>query len=321
MTDTTTSRDSDRLAHLAGEGFITDGGLETTIIFLDGRELPYFASFPLLDDEPGRALLRKYFDAYADLAVGLGAGLVLETPTWRANPDWAAKLGYTAAQLKDVNVRAAALLAEVREARETPATPIVISGCLGPRGDGYVPANAMTADAAADYHRPQLEAFAGSAADLASAITMNYIDEAIGIARAAEAAGLPVVISFTVETDGALPTGRPLAEAIERTDDATGGYPAYYMLNCAHPSHFESALDGGAAWTDRLRGLRANASRMSHAELDEAPELDAGDPAELGRDYAALKRGPLKRLNVLGGCCGTDDRHVHAIGTSCRPLF
>ena len=120
---------------------------------------------------------------------------------------------------------------------------------------------------------------------------------------------MPCVISFTVETDGRLPTGETLAEAIESVDAATGRSPAYYMINCAHPTHFDHVLDASEAWTKRLRGLRANSSRCSHAELDNAPELDIGDPHELSGQYAEfLRRFP--HINVLGGCCGTDHRHV-----------
>jgi S-methylmethionine-dependent homocysteine/selenocysteine methylase len=131
---------------------------------------------------------------------------------------------------------------------------------------------------------------------------------------------MPVAISFTVETDGRLATGQPLRAAIEQVDDMTAGYPVYYMLNCAHPSHFDAALAEGGAWVARIRGLRANASRLSHAELDALPAPDPGDPEELGRAYACLKRR-LPQLNVFGGCCGTDQRHLEHIAAACAPLF
>ena len=301
-----------RLPQLDDRLFIADSGMETTLIFNDGFDLPYFASFALLDDAAGRARLRDYFAQHIRIAREAGTGIVLETPTWRANPDWGAKLGYDATRLAAINRAAVAQLAELREQLETPATPIVISGNLGPRGDGYVVGRTMSADAAQAYHAPQIETFAGTAADLVSVFTMNYVDEAIGIVRAAEAAGMPVVVSFTVETDGRLPSGMPLAEAIETTDAATGDYPAYYMINCAHPSHFAHVLERGGAWRDRVRGVRANASKRSHAELDEATELDPGDPHELAHDYRAL-RALLPRLAVVGGCCGTDHRHIGAL--------
>lgn len=302
------------LPQLAGRPFLADSGLETTLIFHDGIDLPYFASFVLLDSDTGRARLARYFAEHIRLARDAHTGIVLETPTWRANPDWGAKLGYDAAQLAAVNRAAVTQLVELRDALQTPATPIVISGNLGPRGDGYRADTRMTIAEARAYHAPQVETFAATEADLVSVFTMNYVEEGIGVALAARAAGMPVVVSFTVETDGRLPSGMTLADAIAATDDASGGYPAYYMLNCAHPSHFAHLFDGGA-WQARLRGVRANASKRSHAELDEATELDPGDIDELAQGYRTLA-GHLPGLAVVGGCCGTDCRHVAAIRDS-----
>ena len=309
------------LPQLGGDFFMTDGGLETTLIFLEGQDLPEFAAFVLLETPEGEGVLRKYFLTYAELAKRFNTGLVLETATWRANPDWGEKLGYTKDSLTEANTRAVRLIEEIRSDYETPETPIVISGCVGPRGDGYVVDYAMSDQEAEDYHRVQIETFAGTAADLVTAITMNYAEEAVGVTRAAEQANMPVVLSFTVETDGRLPTGQSLGDAIKQVDDATSGYPAYFMINCAHPSHFDQAVEGDEPWVERIRGLRANASRMSHAELDVAPELDAGVPSELGQEYAGLRNQQLKHLNVMGGCCGTDHRHVEHIATACLPLF
>lgn len=300
------------LPQLGERLFLADSGLETTLIFHDGIDLPYFAAFVLLEDAAGRARLRRYFEEHIAIARDAGAGIVLETPTWRANADWGAKLGYDAARLAAVNRAAVAQLAELREALETPATPIVISGNLGPRGDGYVADHKMGIAQAQAYHAPQIEAFADSDADLVSVYTINYVEEAIGVARAAQAAAMPVAVSFTLETDGRLPSGMALGEAIEATDAATDAHPAYYLINCAHPTHFAHVLQNAGAWRERLRGIRANASRLSHAELDEATDLDDGDPAELATQYREL-RTLLPRLAVVGGCCGTDHRHVGAI--------
>jgi homocysteine S-methyltransferase len=300
------------LPQMSGELFLTDGGIETTLVFHEGVTLPCFASFDLLKDAAGTAVLRRYFARYAELARSVDLGLVLETATWRANPDWAARLGYDRGSLADVNRRSVDLLLDVRREYETSRSPIVISGNLGPRGDGYSPSAKMTAAEAEAYHSAQVEVFAGTEADMVAALTMNYTDEAVGIARAARAAGMPVAISFTTETDGALPSGTTLGDAIEATDHATDGYPAYYMINCAHPTHLAGALARGGSWHDRILGLRANASRRSHKELDESPDLDEGNPEELGREYQEL-RAVLRNLRVVGGCCGTDHRHVAAI--------
>lgn len=311
------SKYRNRLPQLDDELFMTDGGLETTLIYHDGIELPAFAAFTLLKDDAGTAVLRRYFTRYAGLARSHGLGIVLESATWRANPDWGARLGYDARDLAEVNRKAIALLLELRAELEAPGTPIVVSGCLGPRGDGYSPGRRMSAREAQAYHTPQVETFAQTDADMVAAFTLNYVEEAVGIAAAARSCAMPVAISFTLETDGCLPCGSTLADAVLRTDGETGGYPAYYMINCAHPLHFQDVLrDGGDAWVGRLRGLRANASKRSHAELDQSTDLDAGDPEELGTHYRALK-DLLPRLSVVGGCCGTDHRHVDAM---CRAL-
>jgi S-methylmethionine-dependent homocysteine/selenocysteine methylase len=300
------------LPQLGGGLFLTDGGIETTLIFHQGLDLPEFAAFDLLTDDEGLDELRRYYEPYLELARQRGTGFVLESPTWRASPDWAARLGHTEEQLDELNRRAIALMEELRETPGAGDGPVVISGCIGPQGDGYSPAELLSADEAQAYHSTQIGTFAETAADMVTALTMTYAEEAIGVARAAQEAGLPSAISFTVETDGRLPSGQSLAGAIEQVDAETSAAPAYYMVNCAHPTHFEAVLEDGGEWRERIRGLRANASRMSHAELDEAEELDDGDPADLGARYAAL-REHLPRLNVLGGCCGTDDRHVAAI--------
>jgi S-methylmethionine-dependent homocysteine/selenocysteine methylase len=302
-----------QLPQLAGERlFLTDGGLETTLIFLQGIELPEFAAFPLLDDEPGVDVLRRYYEPYLEIARENGAGFILEAPTWRANADWAARLGYTREGLAAANRKAIALMEEIRADHEDRVAPIVISGCVGPRGDAYSPAELMTEGEAERYHSEQAGTFAETAADMLTAMTLTYVEEAIGIARAAQAAGLPAVISFTVETDGRLPSGQALPEAIDQVDRETGSAPVYYMVNCAHPTHFADvfAADGDAL--ERVAGFRTNASTKSHAELDEAEELDDGDPADLGARHRDLReRG--SRLLVVGGCCGTDHRHVGEI--------
>ena len=308
------------LPQLAGDFFITDGGIETTLIFFEGLELPDFAAFDLFKHKDGEVALRKYYRTYTELAQRFGVGLILESATWRASADWGAKLGYGAKEMEGVNRQSIALLEEIRTEYAGDANNVVISGCLGPRGDGYKPINTMSEKHAESYHQKQIQTFENTAADMVTALTMNYAEEAVGIARAAENADMPVVISFTVETNGRLPSGQTLRAAIEQVDSATSLYPSYYMINCAHPTHFEHVLAEDESWSERVRGLRANASQKSHEELDESSELDIGDPHDLGKRYAQLKRR-LPQLSVMGGCCGTDDRHVEQIAAACSPLF
>jgi S-methylmethionine-dependent homocysteine/selenocysteine methylase len=289
---------------------VTDGGLETDLIFNHGIDLPDFAAFPLLEDERGRGLLADYYDQYAAIAAAAGAGLQLESPTWRANPDWAAGLGYDASRLARVNESAVVFLRELAARWEDRVPAIRVSGQVGPRGDGYRPGAAVDPEEAAAYHRPQLAAFARAGADQATALTLTDVGEALGLAAAAREVGLPLAIGFTVETDGRLPGGTTLEEAVTAVDAAGG--PAYFVVNCAHPQHIERGVGDDAPWRSRVGGLRVNASTMSHEELDDSTELDAGDPDALAADHARLEQS-FPALSVVGGCCGTDARHVAAL--------
>ncbi|WP_029062950.1 homocysteine S-methyltransferase family protein [Labrenzia sp. DG1229] len=299
-----------QLPQMSGELFVTDGGIETTLIFDYGIDLPLFAAFPLLATEDGREALRRYYRSHASVAAAHGTGFVFESATWRASPDWAKKLGISQQELFALNRCSISVMAKLRG--EFPGLRSVLSGCIGPRGDGYDPGEIMLPDEAEAYHADQIGAFATTEVDLVTAITINNTPEAIGIVRAAKGHGVPVVISFTVETDGRLPTGQPLGDAIREVDLRTENRSAYFMLNCAHPDHFRETLRTGGDWRNRICGIRANASRLSHAELDEAEELDDGNPAETGRDYAEL-RELMPQLVVLGGCCGTDHRHIEQV--------
>lgn len=304
------------LPQLSDRIFLTDGGLETTLIFKDGLALPHFASFPLIETEGGRRTLESYFEGYIDIALRAKTGFLLDTATWRANPDWAARLGYSGARLDAVNRASVEHLMELRTRFETAETPMVVSGAIGPRGDGYVADGTMSAEQSRDYHLPQIESFHAAGADMTAAYTINYVEEAIGIALAAQSVGLPVAISFTLETDGRLPSGMALGDAIGTVDAASDAYPVYYMINCAHPTHFAHVLETDLPWVKRIRGIRGNASTRSHAELDSAPDLDAGDPVDFGMRYSAL-RNRHGQLTILGGCCGTDCRHVEQVRYAC----
>jgi S-methylmethionine-dependent homocysteine/selenocysteine methylase len=315
----TTSKYRNRLPQLSGGLFLTDGGIETTLIFHEGLELPYFAAFHLLRERDGRDALTRYYERYIAIAKADGVGFILESPTWRASTDWGGKLAYTHEDIAAANRDAIGLMHDLRTRHETARTTIVVSGCVGPRGDGYDPGQVMSAAEAERYHAHQIGTLAEAGADMVTAITMTNADEAAGVARAAAKAEMPVAISFTLETDGRLPTGQTLADAIGAVDAATASGPAYYMINCAHPTHFDDTLAADANWTKRIRGIRANASRRSHQELNDAPDLDAGDPVELGGQYRELvRRHP--QINVLGGCCGTDHRHVECISLACRTV-
>ncbi len=297
------------LRRTADRPFLTDGGLETSLVFRAGIELPDFAAFPLLDTDDGRTALTRYYTPYLDLAEETRSGFVLDTPTWRANLDWGARLGYDAIRLAAVNRRAVEFVTQLGDQR--PNLSPVINGVIGPRGDGYVVGATMSAAEAAAYHGLQARAFAEAGAEMITAVTMTYAEEAIGVTRAASAVSLPVVISLTTETDGRLPSGQTLGDAIRQIDTATTGTPMYFMVNCAHPTHFAAALDTSAEWIHRIGAIRANASRLSHAELDEATELDRGDIDELADLYHQLNT--VLHLRVIGGCCGTDDEHVRTI--------
>jgi homocysteine S-methyltransferase len=292
-------------------GYVTDGGLETDLIFHHGVDLVEFAAFPLLIDPKGRELLADYYADYAGIAAASGAGLLLETPTWRANPEWGARLGVGADGLAEANAEAVHLVAALAEQFADEGVPeVVLAGLVGPRGDGYVAGEVMDPEVARDYHRPQVQVFADEGADLVTALTLTTVAEAIGVVLAARAAGMPVSVGFTVETDGRLPDGTSLRDAVEGVDEAAP--PDWFVVNCAHPSHVVRGLEDAGPWVERIGGTRVNASVRSHAELDAAEELDEGDPLRLGHDQAGLG-ALLPGLRVVGGCCGTDARHVAAM--------
>ncbi|CAM9315717.1 unnamed protein product, partial [Heterosigma akashiwo] len=330
--------------------FATDGGLETVLIFEKGKDLPEFASFVLLESDAGDGpqTLGSYYLEYMEVACSRGFGVILETATWRASQRWADMIApskYPPERLEQLNWQAAQLVHEVRESflakheqqegggGRGAVPPILISGSVGPAGDGYRPAELLTAEEARAYHAPQVRALKRSAADFVTGLTLCYAEEAIGLALAANDAGVPVVISFTVETDGALPNGESLASAISRVDAAAR--VEYFMVNCAHPTHFapvltaEAAAEGGGQSSPiwRIRGIKVNASCKSHAELDKSTELDAGDPVQLGAEVAILREQLLAAeknsrgvegaggggLRVMGGCCGTAAVHIAQI--------
>lgn len=301
----------DRLPHRTNRIFLTDGGLETDMIFNKGFELPAFASHTLLHSAVGRRALRAYYVSYLELAAECGTGFILDTVTWRAQREFADILMTSPGALREANEDATAFAIRLRNDYDCPASPVLINGVVGPCGDGYAPEHWLTTNEAEAYHTEQIRWLADACVDLVTAMTFTHTPEAVGFVRATQRIGVPAVVSFTVETDGRLPSGQRLEEAIDQTDAETGAAPLYFMINCAHPSHIQRGLSEGE-WTARLGGVRCNASRKSHAELDACCELDYGDPVELAEDYQRLLTA-LPQANVLGGCCGSDLRHVQAI--------
>jgi S-methylmethionine-dependent homocysteine/selenocysteine methylase len=301
-----------QLPQLEDKICITDGGMETDLVFHHQLDLPEFAAYDLLRHQQGYETLFNYYKTYAELAQRYQLGLILETVTWRANADWGAKIGDSPQDLEKFNLQSVNLVEHIREEYGDEKTPIVISGCLGPRGDGYTPSQRMTVPEAQAYHSAQIATFAQSNVDMIAALTLNYVEEAIGITLAAQEHGLPVCISFTLETDGKLPTDEPLEQAIHAVDQATNHGPAYYMINCAHPTHFSHLFATQESWLNRVKGLRGNASCLSHAELNESETLDEGNPTQFGAELVDLK-SLSPDITVLGGCCGTDYRHIEAI--------
>ena len=300
--------------------FLTDGGMETTLIFQEGIELPHFAAFVLLDSAEGRQQLKRYYAAYLQLPAIMAPASCSTVRRGAPIRIGARKLGYDAAALKADQCPSIALLEELRADWERPGEPCVISGAIGPRGDGYKAGN-MDADEAEAYHSAQIAAFVEGGADMVSAYTLTSINEAIGVARAARSLGMPAAISFTVETNGRLVKGETLREAIETVDRETGGAAEYFLINCAHPTHFEDALEGGRnldgayPWrqgqrldqeprrTRRIRNTRCRRSRRSRAALPEAQGRVSEDAhsRRLLRHRSPARHGDLRGLRAAAG--------------------
>lgn len=291
---------------------LVDAGLETELIFEHGIELPGFATFTLRDKPECVKIMDNYSRKFLELARDNNAGFILESDTWRANPHWGKELGYSASELEQINKQAIDNIDKLKHEYENDVELILLSGCIGPRFDGYVVGKMMEPDEAKEFHQVQISSLAKAGADLITAYTITNTNEALGMVQAAKEEDIPVVISFTLETDGALPSGESLPSAINKIDQVTGEYPAYYMINCAHPTHFIKQIDNDEDWRLRIKGIRANASTKSHAELDNSTELDAGDRHDLANWHQTLKKH-LPNLMVYGGCCGTDISHVRSI--------
>ena len=292
--------------------FLTDGGFETWLFFQQGFEAPEFAAIMLMENENAQRAMRSYFEEFFKMAESAKTGFVLDTNTWRGCTKWADSLGVSQEDLLTLSKKAVTFASNLKAEWQHRVSPILVNGVIGPSGDGYSPDQTPDPVTAEKLHTPQMKIFAESEVDMVSALTITNIDEAIGITNAAKLFNLPIVISFTVEINGCIPTGQSLGEAIKAVDEATNNSPIYYMVNCAHPDHFGGSLKTDADWLARIGGLRANASRMTHEELDNSEVLDEGNPEEFGLLHNEIAKG-LDNLHAIGGCCGTDHRHIKAI--------
>ncbi|WP_172331943.1 homocysteine S-methyltransferase family protein [Mangrovicoccus sp. HB161399] len=299
------------LPHQTDGIFLTDGGNETWLMYKRGFELPHFSAFHLLSDPVATEAVREYYRHFAELAVRFGTPFIFCSMTYRASRDWGRLLGYSGEGLAEMNRRCLDLYREVASEAGLPPEKTVISGCIGPKGDAYGTGHRLGAAEAEDYHAEQIATFREAGAHVVTALTLNSVEEATGIARAARAARLPSAISFTLEKDRKLATGATLEEAIAAVDAATESSPAYYMVNCSHPLDFGPALPR-APWAGRIRGIRANASTLDHGTLCQLGHLEESDPDELAAQYREL-RAAHPEMNVFGGFCGTDYVHIAKI--------
>ena len=301
------------LPHQSDTPFMVYAGTGTDLIFNRGIDLPGFASFPLLEDPETRAVLAGQMQSLMDLSGDMNLGCILDAPTWMANLDRAAHLDYSAERLVEVNRDGVALMEEVRQA--SGRDNVLVSACIGPRFDPYADIPPMSPEHARTYHDAQMRALKDTSVDLVTAYTFNRVNEAVGCVQAAQDHDLPIIMSFVVETDGCLADGTSLDDAMSEVDRQTDQGPVFYMVNCAHPNHFSGVLHGQG----RLKGVVVNASKCSHAELDEADELDEGDAEELGADVAEIvRRNP--DITIFGGCCGTDMRHLRSMANKVLAL-
>jgi S-methylmethionine-dependent homocysteine/selenocysteine methylase len=289
----------------------TAGGFETWMQFVDGFKLRHFCGFELLNDARGLSCLKDYHRKVVEAAVANGFGVINEGLHYRASRDWGDLIGFSREALVEINHRGIEFYRDFAREYESPDTPMRVGGVVGPRGDAYNVGRMPDAAEAEDYHAEQIRMFRDAGADHVTAMTFSSVEEAIGVARAAKSADMPVVVSFLVARGGRLKGGETLQEAISRVDSASGNAPAYFMINCTHPTEFEPGLVPGD-WIMRLGGFMPNAVAMETVDLCKLGHLEDGDPVELGAQMSTLARR-FPHINVWGGCCGTDSRHIGEI--------
>jgi homocysteine S-methyltransferase len=293
---------------ILGEGAVIERLRRSGNIQLD----EHVVNSALIYQEAGRSALEAICRQYLEIGQRHNLPLLLSTPTWRAGRDRIAAAGLTGCDLNGDNFH---FLAEIRDSYGDYAGQVAICGLMSCRGDAYKPEDAMTAIAAAEFHAFQAEALAKAGVDLLLAATLPAVSEAIGLARAQAATGLPYMVSFVARPEGTLLDGTPLNEAIATIDAAVSPCPLAYMINCTHASVFRSAMrneiNSSPLVRERVIGLLANTAALSPEELDASPELVEEAPETFGSAVSAL-HGELG-IKVLGGCCGTDQRHIDCL--------
>ena len=297
---------------LEGKFYLTEGGTETEILYKWGYELPEFAMFPLLDNPEADECIRGIYRRYFDVAEANNTGLLIMGHDYRASPDWAKKLGYSLEGLAEMQHRTIGFLTDMRAEYDGRVSDVYVSGCIGPRGDAYGTGGDISEAEAEDYHSVQLSTLKETHADMAIGVTFNNIPETIGLIRAAKTIGVPLGVSLTLTPEARLRSGPTLKEAVETIDEKTDGAAAWFGTNCSHPVEFEPAISDAGPWTGRLRYIRPNASKMEKMVLCKLGYLEDGDPVELGKQMGDVARR-FPKADILGGCCGTDERHLGEI--------
>lgn len=301
--------------------YLAEGGVETEIMYRHGHRLREFAMFELMDDPAAVTDMRDMYRRYLDVAARHGFAVLMAGFDYRASPDWGDKLGYSPEGLREMQHKCIDFLRDAARPYADQLPRVAVAGCIGPRGDAYALNHDITAEEAEAYHAIQMDTLRDCGVDIVWAATINNVPEAVGIARAAAAAGLPLNLSFTLDSDHRLQSGPSLREAIEATDAQAGAaQPDSYGINCSHPLEFEPALEPGD-WVRRIRSLRPNAAKMDKVALCQLGHIEEGDPEDLGRTMGDLARR-MPDVDIWGGCCGTWDKHfdriAHHVGAARR---
>ena len=293
---------------ILGEGAVIERLRRNSDIELD----PHIVNSAFIYDKSRGAALSGIYQQYLDIGHKYNLPLVLSTPTWRASRERIEKAGYAK---MDVNADNFRFLDAIRKSYGEYAGKIVISGLLSCRGDAYNQSEALTANDAHAFHAWQANRLAEAGVDFLLAATLPAFSEAAGLARALAATGKPYIISFLTRSEGTMLDGTPLKDVISKIDTDVNPKPIAYMVNCTHTSFFKSAMmhaaHSSATVRKRIAGLFANTAALKPEELDNSEELVEEDPQTFGKSVAGLHTE--LGMKILGGCCGTDDRHIDSL--------